>query len=209
MGSWISNQRGMSEEERQRRQNLEKLLHKMKYSLNVTASTHYLAAAHYRQVDTYLQYASYITGVLGTSGSVGSRLAWNVLATKSPRLSAIFIASASVTALLFTVAVNVRQFPIPNLPSTLQQLNFKAGVECQYLERKVQLFAESDVWNSSIAWDTLASRYENLLKEKKEINSRIQTEEWAHRKASEKRKKRKKEMRQEKKELQDEMLTGP
>ena len=146
--------------------------------------------------------------MLGTSGSVGSRLAWNVLATKSPRLSAIFIASASVTALLFTVAVNVRQFPIPNLPSTLQQLNFKAGVECQYLERKVQLFAESDVWNSSIAWDTLASRYENLLKEK-EINSRIQTEEWAHRKAVEKRKKRKKEMRQEKKELRDEMLTGP
>lgn len=209
MGSWISNQGGMSEEERKRRQNLEELLHKMKYSLNVTASTHYLAAAHYRQVDTYLQYASYITGVLGTSGSVGSRLAWNVLATKSPRLSAIFIASASVTALLFTVAVNVRQFPIPNLPSTLQQLNFKAGVECQYLERKVQLFAESDVWNSSIAWDTLASRYENLLKEKKEINSRIQTEEWAHRKALEKRKKRKKEMRQEKKELQDEMFTGP
>lgn len=209
MGSWISNQGGMSEEERKRRQNLEELLHKMKYSLNVTASTHYLAAAHYRQVDTYLQYASYITGVLGTSGSVGSRLAWNVLATKSPRLSAIFIASASVTALLFTVAVNVRQFPIPNLPSTLQQLNFKAGVECQYLERKVQLFAESDVWNSSIAWDTLASRYENLLKEKKEINSRIQTEDWAHRKALEKRKKRKKEMRQEKKELQDEMLTGP
>lgn len=209
MGSWISNQGGMSEEERKRRQNLEELLHKMKYSLNVTASTHYLAAAHYRQVDTYLQYASYITGVLGTSGSVGSGLAWNVLATKSPRLSAIFIASASFTALLFTVAVNVRQFPIPNLPSTLQQLNFKAGVECQYLERKVQLFAESDVWNSSIAWDTLASRYENLLKEKKEINSRIQTEEWAHRKALEKRKKRKKEMRQEKKELQDEMLTGP
>ena len=199
----------MSEEERKRRQNLEELLHKMKYSLNVTASTHYLAAAHYRQVDTYLQYASYITGVLGTSGSVGSGLAWNVLATKSPRLSAIFIASASFTALLFTVAVNVRQFPIPNLPSTLQQLNFKAGVECQYLERKVQLFAESDVWNSSVAWDTLASRYENLLKEKKEINSRIQTEEWAHRKALEKRKKRKKEMRQEKKELQDEMLTGP
>lgn len=209
MGSWISNQGGMSEEERKRRQNLEELLHKMKYSLNVTASTHYLAAAHYRQVDTYLQYASYITGVLGTSGSVGSGLAWKILATKSPRLSAIFIASASFTALLFTVAVNVRQFPIPNLPSTLQQLNFKAGVECQYLERKVQLFAESDVWNSSIAWDTLASRYENLLKEKKEINSRIQTEEWAHRKALEKRKKRKKEMRQEKKELQDEMLTGP
>ena len=209
MGSGNSNQGGMSEEERERRQNLEKLLDEMKYNLNVTASTHYEAAAHYRQVDTYLQYASYITGVLGTSGSVGSGLAWNVLATKSPRLSAIFIASASFTALLFTVAVNVRQFPIPNLPSTLQQLNFKAGVECQYLERKVQLFAESDVWNSSIAWDTLASRYENLLKEKKEINSRIQTEEWAHRKALEKRKKRKKEMRQEKKELQDEMLTGP
>ena len=110
---------------------------------------------------------------------------------------------------LFTAAVNIRQLPIPNLPSTLQQLNFKAGVECQYLEGKVQLFAESDVWNSSVAWDTLASRYENLLKEKKEINSIIQTEDWAHRKALEKLKKRKKEMRQEKKELQDEMLTGP
>ena len=75
MGSWISNLGGMSEEERKRGQKLEKRLRKMKYSLNVTASTHYLAAAHYRQVDTYLQYASYITGVLGTSGSVGSRLA--------------------------------------------------------------------------------------------------------------------------------------
>ena len=202
MGSWISNQGGMSEEERKRRQNLEELLHKMKYSLNVTASTHYLAAAHYRQVDTYLQYASYITGVLGTSGSVGSRLAWNVLATKNSRLSAIFISSASVTALLFTVAVNIRQLPVPNLPSTLQQLNFKAGVECQYLEGKVQLFAETDVWNSSVAWDTLASRYENLLKEKKEINSRIQTEEWAWHKALEKCKKKKKER-------QDEMFTGP
>ena len=209
MGSWISNQGGMSEEERKKRQNLEKLLHYMQHGLHVTASTHYEAAAHYRQVDTYLQYASCITGALGTSGSVGSRLAWNVLATKNSRLSAIFISSASVTALLFTVAVNIRQLPIPNLPSTLQQLNFKAGVECQYLERKVQLFADSDVWNSSIAWDTLASRYENLLKEKKEINSRIQTEEWAHRKALEKIKKRKKEIRQEKKELQDEMLTGP
>ena len=202
MGSWISNQGGMSEEERKRRQNLEELLHKMKYSLNVTASTHYLAAAHYRQVDTYLQYASYITGVLGTSGSVGSRLAWNVLATKNSRLSAIFISSASVTALLFTVAVNIRQLPVPNLPSTLQQLNFKAGVECQYLEGKVQLFAETDVWNSSVAWDTLASRYENLLKEKKEVNSRIQTEEWAWHKALEKCKKKKKER-------QDEMFTGP
>ena len=202
MGSWISNLGGMSEEERKRRQNLEKLLDDMKYNLNVTASTHYEAAAHYRQVDTYLQYASYITGVLGASGSVGSKLAWNVLATKNSRLSAIFISSASVTALLFTVAVNIRQLPVPNWPSTLQQLNFKAGVECQYLEGKVQLFAESDVWNSSVAWDTLASRYENLLKEKKEINSRIQTEEWAWHKALEKCKKKKKER-------QDEMFTGP
>ena len=202
MGSWISNLGGMSEEERKRRQNLEKLLDDMKYNLNVTASTHYEAAAHYRQVDTYLQYASYIRGVLGASGSVGSKLAWNVLATKNSRLSAIFISSASVTALLFTVAVNIRQLPVPNWPSTLQQLNFKAGVECQYLEGKVQLFAESDVWNSSVAWDTLASRYENLLKEKKEINSRIQTEEWAWHKTLEKCKKKKKE-------LQDEMFTGP
>lgn len=117
----------MSEEERKRRQNLEELLHKMKYSLNVTASTHYLAAAHYRQVDTYLQYASYITGVLGTSGSVGSGLAWKILATKSPRLSAIFIASASFTALLFTVAVNVRQFPYSELTQYVTTVKLQSG----------------------------------------------------------------------------------
>ena len=39
MGSWISIQGGMSEEERKRRQNLEKLLHDMKYSLNVPLLT--------------------------------------------------------------------------------------------------------------------------------------------------------------------------
>ena len=81
-------------------------------------------------------------------------------------LSAIFISSASVTALLFSVAVNIRQLPT-NLPSTLQQLNFKAGVECQYLEGKVQLFAESDVWNSSVAWDTLASLGMKILHDRK------------------------------------------
>ena len=40
-------------------------------------------------------------------------------------------------------------------------------------------------------WTTLASRYENLLKEKKEVNSKIQSEGWAYRAALEKIEKRK------------------
>lgn len=171
----------MTDEDFNRRQNLEKQLQKMLNSLKVTATTHYILSEHYRTRDVYLQRMSYLTALFGTSGSVGSKLAWNALFAKSPRLAAA-VAALSVTSLMFTVAVNIRP-PFPNMPGGLHQLHFKSGIECQYLQRKVQFFAESDVWYSSVAWDTLASRYENLLKEKKEVNSRIQTEEWAHRKA--------------------------
>ena len=188
----------MTEEDRNRRRNLEKQLQKMLNSLKVTATTHYILSEHYRTRDVYLQRVSYFTALFGTSGSVGSKLAWNALVAKNRRFAAAIAAMAavSVTSLMFTVAVNIRP-PFPNMPGGLHQLHFKSGIECQHLQRKVQFFAESDVWHSSVAWDTLASRYENLLKEKKEINSRIQTwEEWAHRKALKRIEEREKEKMQ-------------
>ena len=199
MGSWVSTpekseERKMTEEDRNRRGNLEKQLQKMLNSLKVTATTHYILSEHYRTRDVYLQRVSYFTALFGTSGSVGSKLAWNALVAKNPRFAAA-MAAVSVTSLMFTVAVNIRP-PFPNMPGGLHQLHFKSGIECQYLQRKVQFFADSDVWYSSVAWETLASRYENLLKEKKEINSRIQTEEWAHRKALKRIEEREKEKMQ-------------
>ena len=164
-------------------------------SLKVTATTHYILSEHYRTRDVYLQRVSYLTRLFGTSGTVGSKLAWNALVKKNPRFAAA-MAAVSVTSPMFTAAVNI-QPPFPNMPGGLHQLHFKSGIDCQYLQRKVQFFVESDVWYSSVAWDTLASRYENLLKEKKEINSRIQTrEEWAHRKALKRIEEREKEKMQ-------------
>ena len=169
----------MTEEDRRKRQRLEKHLQMMLKNLKVTATTQYILSEHYtRPRDVHLRV--YVLALFGTSGCVGSKLAWNALVAKNPRLAAV--AAVSVTSLMFTVAVNIR-LPFPNMPSGLHQLHFKSGIECQYLRTKVQSFADNDVWSSSVAWETLASRFENFLMETKEINSRIQTEEWAHRKA--------------------------
>jgi len=56
--------------------------------------------------------------------------------------------------------------------------------------------------------DTLASRYENLLKEKKEVNGRVQTDEGAYRAALKKIENRDKEKRQKEQELQTDTLRG-
>ena len=63
----------------------------------------------------------------------------------------------------------------------------------------MRFFAKTDVWNANIPWTTLASRYENLLKEKKEVNSRVQSHAWAYQAAL-----KKIEMRRKEKELQEE-----
>ena len=60
MGSWASTpekseERKMTEEDRNRRRNLEKQLQKMLNSLKVTATTHYILSEHYRTTDVYLQ----------------------------------------------------------------------------------------------------------------------------------------------------------
>ena len=49
----------------------------------------------------------------------------------------------------------------------------------------MKFIAETEVWDSKITWATLASKYEDLLKNKKDVNRLIQTEEWAYRKAKE------------------------
>ena len=69
----------------------------------------------------------------------------------------------------------------------------------------MRFFAKTDVWNSRVPWTRLASRYENLLQEKRDVNSRIQSEEWAYRAALEKIEKREREKRQKEKELQVEL----
>lgn len=200
MGSWMSSDVKLKKqrEEQKRRQNLEDELRKMQRRLKVTATAHYIASEYYRSLDIKLQYASVLTGTLGTTGGVLSKLAWKMMVAKSPHLAPMLVAT-SATSLLFTAVVNIPHFP--NSPGTLHQLHFKSGIECQYLENQVKFFAKSDVWNSEVAWATLSSRYENFLKEKKEVNSRVQSLRWSYLKAVEKLDNRKKEKRRKKQEL--------
>lgn len=184
----------MSKEDRERRRRLEKQLHKMQRSLRVTAASHYLSSEHYENRDRKVVHASYLTGSLGSTGAGLFTLAWKKISAKYPRLAPIF-AATSATFVLYTVVANS---PLPNSPGTLAKLHFQSGIECQYLERRVQFFADCDVWNSEEPWSTLASKYENLLKEKKEVNSKIKSEEWAYHAALEKIEKREKEKRQKK-----------
>ena len=164
----------------------------MQRSLRVTATSHYLSYEYYQNRDRKVEYASYFTGLSGTTGAVSSKLAWKTINVKYPRLAPIFAATSSTFVLLTVVA----RLPFPNSPGTLAKLHFENGIECQYLERRVQFFADCDVWNSEEPWSTLASKYENLLREKKVVNNRIKSEEWAYHAALKKIEKREKEKRQ-------------
>ena len=150
----------------------------MQYSLHVTATSHYIASAYYRNLDIKLQYASAFTSASGSTASVASK--WKTMIASNPRLAPILVA-ISTTSLLFTAVVHVPQ--IQNSPANLYQAHFLSGIECQYLERQITFVAETEVWDSSVAWATLATRYSTLLKDKKEVNSRIQSEHWAYRAA--------------------------
>lgn len=130
---------------------MEDELSKIHRSLHVTATSHYITSDYYGKLNVKCQYSSYVTGVLGSTGSVLSKVAWKTMAGKYPRLAPIFAAS-SATMSLFTVLANIPH--VPTLPSTLHQLHFRSGVECQYLENKVRLFAKTDVWNPSVPWNT-------------------------------------------------------
>ena len=182
------------EEDRVKRQNLQNELCKMQNSLHVTSASHYIATEHYRKWDLRLQYASLLTGALGATAGVASKLAWKMLVTSNPRLAPI-LAATCTTSLLFTALVNLPQ--IQKTPANLCQAHFRSGIECQYLERQVKFFTETEVWDSKIAWETLAAKYEKLLRDKKEINSRIQSEYWAYRGALKKIKDREREKMEE------------
>ncbi|XP_078380157.1 uncharacterized protein LOC144663094 [Oculina patagonica] len=179
MGASVSSGK-ITEEDRVKRQNLQNELRKMQNSLHVTSASHYISTEHYREWDMRLQYASIFTGTLGTTASVASKLGWKMLVSKNPRLAPILVAT-STTSLLFTALVNLPQ--IQNTPANLYQAHFRSGIECQYLERQVKFFTETEVWDSKVAWETLAAKYEKFLKDKKEVNSKIKSENWAYRKA--------------------------
>jgi len=66
----------------------------------------------------------------------------------SLRLAPILVAIAT-TWLLFTAVVHAPQ--VKNSPANLYQAHFKSGVDCQYLEKQVRFFAETEVWDSSVA----------------------------------------------------------
>ena len=190
MGAGASSELKITEKDRVKRQNLQNELRKMQNSLYVTSTSHYISAEHYRKWEIKLQYASLFAGTLGATASVASKLAWKMLVSNSPRLAPILVAT-STTSLLFTALVNLPQ--IQNTPANSYQAHFRSGIECQYLERQVKFFTETDVWDSKVAWETLSAKYEKFLRDKKEVNSRIKSENWAYRAALKKIEDREKE----------------
>ena len=179
MGASVTTQR-MSDEDRLKRQNLQNELSKMQHSLRVTSAAHYLSSEHYRSLDTKLQYASVVLGSVGTAASVASKLAWKMMVSNSPRLAPIVVAT-STTSVLFTAVVNIPN--VQNSPANMHQAHFKSGIQCQYLEKRAKFVSEMEVWDTTISWRTLAAKYDALLKEKREVNSQMQSEYWAYRKA--------------------------
>ena len=181
-------------DDQKRREKLEEELKKMEDSLKVKSKAHYISSEFYSQWDIKLQYASYITGMLGTSGGFFSKFAWKTIAQNYPRLGPV-AASTAATMSLFAVLVNIRILPYS--PASLHEVHFASGIECQYLKRRVRFFAKTDVWNVDIPWTTLASTYETLLEKKKEVDSRVLPQDWAYQEAL-----KKIEMRRKEKELQ-------
>ena len=179
MGAGISSQT-ITEEDRMKRQNLHNELRKMQNSLHVTSTSHYISAEHYRNLDIRLQYAALFAGPIGAGAGVASKLSWEMMISSIPRLAPIVVAT-SASSLLLTAIVNLPQ--IQNTPGNLYQAHFRSGIECQYLEKQVKFFSETEVWDSKVAWETLAAKYERFLRDKKEVNSKIKSENWAYRKA--------------------------
>ena len=190
----------ISEDEKIMREKLGDQLDKMQYRLAVTAKAHYKSSERYQNTNIILQRLSSATGILGSIGPVYIPLTWKSIGVKYPLRTSI-MASLSVVSLVFTVVVKTKF----HSAATLHQLHFHAGNDCRYLQRRVQFFAETDLWNPKVPWATLATNYLNLLQEQNAVNSHIQTEEWAYRAALDKIEKREKEKRQKEREKQAEM----
>ena len=171
----------ISKEEKQKRKNLEHNLSKMQRSLHVTAHAHYVSSEYYRKWNVRLQYMSLAVGAGGATGGLASTFSWKTFVGNNPRLAPLVAAFSATSAIL---SVTIHLLPkIQSMPANLYQMHFNSGIECQYLEKKVKFMSETEVWDSKIPWASLASKYETLLRDKKDVDSVIQTDYWAYRKA--------------------------
>jgi len=184
-------------DDQKRREKLEEELKKMEDSLKVKSKAHYISSEFYSQWDIKLQYASYITGMLGTSGGFFSKFAWKTIAQNYPRLGPV-AASTAATMSLFAVLVNIRILPYS--PAALHEVHFASGIECQYLKRRVRFFAKLMFGTWTYHGPRLHQHMkETLLERKKEVDSRVLPQDWAYQEAL-----KKIEMRRKEKELQEE-----
>ena len=167
-------------DDEKRRKKLEEELTKMEDSLKVKSKGHYISAEYYSQWDIRLQYASYITGMLGASGGFFSTLAWKTISQNYPCLGPVAATTAGTMSL---VAMLVNIHDLPYSPAALHQIHFKAGIECQSLQREVRFFAKTDVWNMDIPWTKLASKYEDLLEKRRKAHSLVLSQDWAYQEA--------------------------
>ena len=197
MGAILSSEKRINAE-RIKRENLDHQLQKLQHSLHVTAVSHYIASEYYRRLDSKLQYASAFTGAIGSTTSVASKLGWKLMVSSSPRLAPVLVA-VSTTSLLFTALVHLPQ--INNTPGNMYKAHFKSGIECQYLQKQVKFLRKTAVWDASVPWETLANQYSELLLEKKQVNTRIQSEYWSYRKALNEIENRKKEKKRKENEI--------
>ena len=183
MGSGISKEEKQKaeEEEKRKRTNLERRLGIMNRRLYITHLSHYESAKYYRKWDIRLQYLSLVVGAGGATGGLASTFNWKAFVGHNPRLAPLVAATSATLAIL---SVIVQLLPkIQSMPADLHKMHLKAGTECQYLEEKVKFMSETEVWDSKIPWASLASKYETLLRDKKDVDSVIQTDYWAYRKA--------------------------
>ena len=183
MGSGISKEEKQKaeEEEKRKRTNLERRLGIMNCRLYITHRSHYESAKYYRKWDIRLQYLSLVVGAGGATGGLASTFNWKTFVGHNPRLAPLVAAFSATSAIL---SVTIHLLPkIQSMPANLYQMHFNSGIECQYLEKKVKFMSETEVWDSKIPWASLASKYETLLRDKKDVDSVIQTDYWAYRKA--------------------------
>lgn len=192
---------GISKEEKLKRKSLEESLEEMRKSLDTTAKTHFESSRYYRSWDIGLQCMSSVVFLVSTTGGFPSKSGWMEFCLYSPRLTPL-VAAISATSIVLSITVQIRlplKINITGLPADLYEKHLNAGLECQYLKKRVKFMSKTEVWDPKIPWASLASQYHALLKEKKDLNSVIQTEKWAYRIVKEliKEKERKKRNRTE------------
>ena len=176
---------GISKEEKLKRESLEESLKTMHKKLNTTAKTHFESSRYYKKWDIGLQCISSVVFLVSATGGFQSKSAWMGFFLYRPRLVPL-VAAISATSIVLSITVRTRlplKIDITGLPADLYEKHLNAGLECQYLKKRVKFMSETEVWDPKIPWASLTSQYRALLKEKKDVNSMIQTEEWAYKRA--------------------------